>query len=163
MSLWRCMHETKRGWGVDWAQNVMFYSLTFSLGPDIFSELFNYKFRRKCRQSWKYRKIQHAIYIPLVLLFLTIFFLWWKSHSPTQFFFQLFNKKAQQETSLSDKKRNKPNIFWTLEQYPWFFSPFVNWDFPLKFWSIFFLLSSIRHFSQSDKIICLQFSATDEC
>lgn len=111
MSLWRCMHETKRGWGVDWAQNVMFYSLTFSLGPDIFSELFNYKFRRKCRQSWKYRKIQHAIYIPLVLLFLTIFFLWWKSHSPTQFFFQLFNKKAQQETSLSDKKRNKPNIF----------------------------------------------------
>ena len=59
----------------------------------------------KCRQSLKYRKIQLPTCIPLVLLYFTIFCLCWKSSSPIPFFlffFQLFNKKAQQETSLND-------------------------------------------------------------
>lgn len=38
------------------------------------------------------------------------------------FFFQLFHKKAQQETSLNDKKEISQIFFWTPEQNPSFFS-----------------------------------------
>lgn len=78
--------QVRMGWA-ERAQDGMFYSLALCSGLDIFPELFNYKFGGKRRQSWKYRKIQLPIYIPLVLLyFFTAFCLCWKSSSSSFLF-----------------------------------------------------------------------------